>query len=197
MKSNILYTDIPEYELLSSEKTWYDQTILSKLVPLDKIKIILDEIVRHWMQKGYGQSLFYIQVKSYLRVGKFERAKFWAWKSWKKKGWEIISSSAWWFLFDGFIWFSTGDGAYIGTYFSYWPSFRSHITFFVYHINRFYSHYYYQKIGSYICMSFWIYVYNMTTVLQYHSTVELLRKCDWNKPIEDIFLIHNLAFAYG
>ena len=76
MKSNILYTDIPEYELLSSEKTWYDQTILSKLVPLDKIKIILDEIVRHWMQKGYGQSLFYIQVKSYLRVGKFERAKF-------------------------------------------------------------------------------------------------------------------------
>ena len=76
MKSNILYTDIPEYELLSSEKTWYDQTILGKLVPLDKIKIILDEIVRHWMQKGYGQFLFYIQVKSYLRVGNFERAKF-------------------------------------------------------------------------------------------------------------------------
>ena len=76
MKSNILYTDIPEYELLSPEKTWYDQTILSKLVPLDKIKIILDEIVRHWMQKGYGQFLFYIQVKSYLRVGNFERAKF-------------------------------------------------------------------------------------------------------------------------
>ena len=58
MKSNILYTDIPDYELLSSEKTWYDQKILNKLVPLDKIKIILDEIIRQWMQKGQGQ---YIQ----------------------------------------------------------------------------------------------------------------------------------------
>jgi len=55
MKSNILYTDIPDYELLSSEKTWYDQKILNKLVPLDKIKIILDEIIRQWMQKGQGQ----------------------------------------------------------------------------------------------------------------------------------------------
>ena len=52
MKSNILYTDIPDYELLSTEKTWYDQKILNKLVPLDKLKIILDEIIRHWMQKG-------------------------------------------------------------------------------------------------------------------------------------------------
>ena len=54
MKSNILYTDIPDYELLSTEKTWYDQKILNKLVPLDKLKIILDEIIRHWMQKGQG-----------------------------------------------------------------------------------------------------------------------------------------------
>lgn len=54
MKSNILYADIPDYELLSSDKSWYDQKILNKLVPLDKIKVILDEIVRHWMQKGFG-----------------------------------------------------------------------------------------------------------------------------------------------
>ena len=67
MKSNILYTDIPDYELLSSEKTWYDQKILNKLVPLDKIKFILDEIIRQWMQKGQGQYQRYFYGISKLR----------------------------------------------------------------------------------------------------------------------------------
>ena len=74
MKSNILYTDIPDYELLSSEKTWYDQKILNKLVPLDKIKIMLDEIIRQWMQKGQGQ-YFYGISKSRFTYLTWEKSK--------------------------------------------------------------------------------------------------------------------------
>ena len=77
MKSNILYTDIPDYELLSSEKTWYDQKILNKLVPLDKIKIILDEIIRQWMQKGQGQYFMEYQSRG---------SQYLTWKKSKEEG---------------------------------------------------------------------------------------------------------------